>query len=223
MVVKHYMPSSESKLDEWIANYVKTLSASPDVYGMTAEDIQTLETNSTAWHTAFENVLTARDQAKAAVVTKDMEKEAVEAIVRSTARRIQADDRIPADARALAGLPVHKTHRTPVGVPTTYPVGQVIGTDRQEHTIMFSDSATPTKRAKPTGVSACEIYVYVGQNAPTDEKSFRFVGLATRSTYRVKFEAEDGGKIAHYLLRWVNTKDAPGPWSHGLSATIPAV
>ena len=34
---------------------------------------------------------------------------------------------------------------------------------------------------------------------------------------------EDGGKLAHYLLRWVNTKGETGPWGQVASATIPAV
>ena len=32
----------------------------------------------------------------------------------------------------------------------------------------------------------------------------------------------DGGKTAHYLFRWANTRGEPGPWSETISATIGA-
>jgi hypothetical protein len=32
----------------------------------------------------------------------------------------------------------------------------------------------------------------------------------------------DAGKIAHFLMRWVNTRNQPGPWSETVSATIGA-
>ena len=32
----------------------------------------------------------------------------------------------------------------------------------------------------------------------------------------------DGGKTAHYMLRWENTRGEPGPWSETASATIGA-
>lgn len=35
-------------------------------------------------------------------------------------------------------------------------------------------------------------------------------------------EGFDGGKNAHYMLRWVNTKEQKGPWSETATATIGA-
>lgn len=98
-----------------------------------------------------------------------------------------------------------------------------MSTNRLEHTVSYSDITTPTRRARPEVVSACEIYVAVGAVPPTDPKQYRFVGLSTRTPEVVTFESEDGGKTANYLLRWVNTKGEAGPWSQVISATVPAV
>ena len=36
------------------------------------------------------------------------------------------------------------------------------------------------------------------------------------------FDGADGGKQAHYMLRWVNTRGETGPWSETATATIGA-
>ena len=36
------------------------------------------------------------------------------------------------------------------------------------------------------------------------------------------FANADGGKTAHYMLRWENTRGEPGSWSETASATIGA-
>ena len=36
------------------------------------------------------------------------------------------------------------------------------------------------------------------------------------------FAGADGGKTAHYMLRWESTRGEPGPWSDTASATIGA-
>ena len=111
----------------------------------------------------------------------------------------------------------------PVPPPHTNPLCSVIASDRLEHTVFFTDSATPTKRARPYGTAGCEIYLCVADVAPADPQQYRFVKLATRSSDNVTFDAADGGKTANYLLRWVSTKGEAGPWSQVTSATIPAV
>lgn len=149
-------------------------------------------------------------------------RERYEAYIRETVRRIQADSRVTDAARRSADVPVHKTTRTPVPAPATAPRGQVVATDRFEHTITVSDSATPTRRGKPTGAVGCEVYVCVADNVPVTPEAYRFVGVWTRTPERVTFEPQDGGRTAHYLFRWVGTRGETGPWSDPTSATIPA-
>ncbi|MEZ6129632.1 MAG: hypothetical protein R3C59_13195 [Planctomycetaceae bacterium] len=113
--------------------------------------------------------------------------------------------------------------RTPVPVPHTFPAGSVIATDRLKLTLMYSDVATPTRKAKPYGVRGCEVYVSIADNAPTNPEDYRFAAFSTRPPELLKFKSDEGGKTAHILLRWVNTRGETGPWSQPISATIPAV
>ena len=40
--------------------------------------------------------------------------------------------------------------------------------------------------------------------------------------YTAEFDGADGGKQAHYMLRWVDTRGETGPWSETATATIGA-
>ena len=76
-----------------------------------------------------------------------------------------------------------------------------------------------------TGVMGCEIWVKVaapGDPPPTGESDLSFVALDTASPYTVEYDGADGGKTAHYMLRWVRSGDEKGPWSETISATITA-
>ncbi len=73
-----------------------------------------------------------------------------------------------------------------------------------------------------------EIRVKVGEPQrglalpPTDPKELSFLSVDTRTPYVVDYPGEDGGKTAHYMLRWVATTGERGSWSETASATIEA-
>lgn len=50
----------------------------------------------------------------------------------------------------------------------------------------------------------------------------RRAALDTRTPYTLDFDGPDGGKNAHYMLRWLNAKGQKGPWSETATATIGA-
>ena len=77
----------------------------------------------------------------------------------------------------------------------------------------------PMSRA---GVMGAEVWVKVGDPAPVDPSELTFLSLDTRSPYTADYPGGDANKIAHYMLRWVNTRGDKGPWSETASATIGA-
>ena len=118
------------------------------------------------------------------------------------------------------GVTVRTTTRGATNVPGTRPVASMDTSQRLRHTVNFTDELTPNSRAKPEGTMGCEIWVKVGDPAPTDPGQLRFLATDTRTPYVAEYGGEDAGKVAHYMLRWVNTKGAQGPWSQTVSATI---
>ncbi len=122
--------------------------------------------------------------------------------------------------RNTLNLPARSNKYTATPVPTTKPVGKADTSKRLEHTIAFVDEATPTSRAKPEGVRACQIWVKIGTPA-IDPSELSYVASDTATPYVAHFNGADAGKTAHYWLRWENTRGEVGPWSDVIMATIP--
>lgn len=83
-----------------------------------------------------------------------------------------------------------------------------------------ANAVASAAKAKPAGVRGAEIWLFIGPTPPTDPGQAHFIALDTATPYLLVHDAADAGKIAHYLLRWVNTRSEPGPWSETVSATI---
>ncbi len=217
------LPNSEGALTQYAENFLKQMTDHTDEYHLTEEELQQVQDVVSEWVSTADAATTARDAARAATEAKDAARVAMEETLRTRIRLIQANPAITDQAKLEAGIRPHKTTRTPIRPPHTSPIGSVIASDQLTQTLFISDAATPTKRARPSGVTGCEIYLFVGDAAPADPKAFRMIRFATRSPEEVTFEAADGGRTAHYLLRWMNSKGETGPWSNVISATIPAV
>ncbi len=81
-------------------------------------------------------------------------------------RRLQAGPNVDDGERAAMGITVPDRVPTPAGPPTTRPLVRVDSGRRLRHTLHFADEATPTRRAKPSGVMGAEIWVNVGEPPP---------------------------------------------------------
>ncbi|MEZ6124722.1 MAG: hypothetical protein R3C49_16360 [Planctomycetaceae bacterium] len=217
------VPGSQADFELFVQNLVKQLQDHPDAYHVNAAFVTQLANGFADLRAGILQATEARDAARAATEAKDAVRATLEELTRTIVRLIQADPSVTDEAKLEAGIRPHKTSRTPVPPPHTAPVGNVMATDRLEHTLYISDAATPTRRARPAGVSGCELYLCVADQAPTDPAMYRLLRFATRTPETITFDAADGGKTANYLLRWMNGKGEFGPWSQVVSATIPAV
>ena len=216
-----YLPRADPTFDAWQANFVSVVSGNLAGHGLVAGDLTPVTAAQTAWNTSFPAQQTALAAAQAATQTKDANRVTFDAAVRAVVRKIQATPAVTATAKAAAGITVPDTTPTPSGPPTTAPVGQVDTSQRLQHTVHFSDSATPTSKAKPAGVRGCEIWMKVGPPPPASASDLAFVTLDTRTPHAIPFDGADANKTVTYWLRWVSTRGETGPWSAAVSATVP--
>ena len=87
-----------------------------------------------------------------------------------------------------------------------------------------STSATriaPVPRPNPTAWPAAKSWVKIAGNPPADPGELRYLATDTSTPYLAEYTGTDAGKLAHYWLRWVNTRGEKGPWSDNVSGTIP--
>ena len=220
-----YIPAADTEFTAWLESFLLYANANLAALGLVLGDLAPISMAKNDWISAHSAQVSAQAAAQSARQAKDAARTAVQNLVRALVRRLQASAAVSDAERASLGITIPDTTGTPVGPPTTPPVVKVETVSRLRHVIHFTDAATPTKKAKPPGVSGAEIWVKVAAVAdppPTDPKALTFVALDTRTPYTLDFDGADGGKNAHYMLRWVNTKGEKGPWSETATATVGA-
>ncbi len=217
-----YIPSSDADFSGWLLNFLTYANANLATLGLTAADIAPLQAAATAFDTTRATNDSAQAQAQAARQARDDQRTETETLTRALVGELQASATVTDSQRQALGITVRATTRTPVSAPTTKPVATVDTSQRLRHTIQFVDELTPTSRAKPDGVTGCEVWVKVGDPAPADASALKYLATDTRTPYTVDYDGGDAGKTAYYMLRWVNTHGEQGPWSQTVSATIGA-
>ena len=215
------IPRSDSLFDAFQETAYTTINGDLAGYGLALGDMAEATAAKAAWDADYPASVTAKNAAQAAVALKDTGRSLYNAAFSTLFAKIYAAGVAgPAELEA-AGLPVHDTVRTPTPVPTTRPVMILDTSERFRHKVNFADEGTPTKKAKPAGVSGAELRVFIGATAPVDPDDFTFVGIDTSTPQIWEFEPADAGQMGHWVARWINTRGEPGPWSDVVSATIP--
>lgn len=217
-----YIPGSDGAFDTWQDVFVAYATANVVALGIDPVDAATLVTARADWASALTAHGTAQASAQSARQSKDDARNGLETLVRSLVRQMQSNPAVTDIQREAMGITVYDATRTAAPSPTTRPVVTVDSAQRLRHVIAFADEATPTKKAKPAGVMGAELWVKIGDPAPTTPSELSFLSVDTRTPYTADFDGADGGKTAHYMLRWTNTRGEKGPWSETASATIGA-
>jgi len=225
-MAKDYIPASDTEFLAWAANFVTYSGAHLVELGIGPPNIVPIAAGRADFDTKLSANVTAQQAAQSARQAKDDSRDTFETAIRQLVRQLQASGKVDDAERAALGITIPDTTRTvAAGGINTRPIGAVDTSQRLRHEIRFSDEATPTKRAKPAGVMGCEIWVKVsatGEAAPSSADELSFVAMDTASPYTVEYDGANGGKTAHYMLRWVKSGGEKGPWSETISATITA-
>lgn len=215
-----YIPSSDADFTVWMQNFINYANSNLSTLGLTAADLTPIQEAETTWETAYANLVATQAQAQSARQTKDDARAAQEALVRPLVGRLQTSSNVTDAQRQSLAITVRSSSRTATPTPTTRPVATVDTSKRLQHTISFVDELTPTSRAKPDGMAGCEIWVKISDAPPADPSELKYLATDTRSPYLVEFEGADAGKMAYYMLRWINTRGERGPWSQTINGTI---
>jgi len=220
--VAFQVPPGDPEFHAAVADFVTYANANLAALGLVAGDMTPVTTAQTAWNTGFANHNAAQSAAQNARQAKDDARVAMIDAIRVVVLKMEGSGMLSDPERQSLHITVADTTPTPSPVPTTRPVGQVDTSQRLRHTISFLDETTPGIRAKPAGVLGAEIYNKIGGPPPTDDSDVTYLATDTRSPYLVEYDSGQAGQIAHYMLRWINTRGERGPWSETVSATIGA-
>jgi hypothetical protein len=217
-----YIPDTDSAFNDWAKQFNEYVKINFAALGLTIADSTKLDGAFVKWENGYNGHLAAIAASEAASQTKISEKSSLTSIIREDTKKIQANPSVTNAQKAELGITVPKGTKTAAPVPTTRPIADVDNKQRLQHIIHFFDEGSQKSKAKPEGVRGCEIWCKIGGTAPLDYSETKYLATDTKTPYIAHFDGADGGKTAHYMLRWVNTRNEPGPWSETISVTISA-
>jgi hypothetical protein len=220
-----YIPRADGAFDAWQTNFQAYIDAHYGELGLPSDVPVRVKVARIDWDRAYADHTAARQAAAAARREKDDRRGDYDALIREVVRRVQARVSVTDAQRAALGITVRDAEPTPAPAPTTRPLVVVDFSKRLRHTLPYVDESTPTRRARPRGVIGAEVWVKVaapGDPPPSGPGELTFLLLSTRTPAVAEFDGPDGGKTAHYMLRWLSTRGEAGPWSETASATIGA-
>jgi hypothetical protein len=186
--------------------------------GVSAQDLTDLDSAKTAFGTTLPAHQAAQAAARSATQAKDADRATGDAILRKIVNVAKAAGASEA-AMAALGLP-SGSGKAPSHA--TFPKGTVDTSKRLQHLISWFDNETPENKRKPVGVTGCEIWVKLDGPPPTDQSECQFLTVDSATPYLAEYTGADGGKIAHYMLRWRYRDGSTSAWSETVSATITA-
>jgi hypothetical protein len=241
MACKKYLPESDADLLTWATNFLAKISASPSTFGLTAEDATALLVAVSAFSAAVAECADPRTRTRVAIEERNAARAEMKRLIRPCVRQIQArrasGGGTITDGQLVAlGLPAY-THALgrssfPADPPPTQPWVRLRATNRLRHTVVFSDAATPTRRAKPPSAAGALVFYTIADPAPAhapsiptpthtpDLSRWRFAGLATRNSADITYLPEDAGKTATIVARWYTKRGKLGPPSNPISVMV---
>ena len=216
-----YLPSRESELINWFANFKTQIAGDPAVFGLSLEQGAGFIAAIDAYAAAYAVANDASTRTKSAVQAKNTAKKAAVALARQTVAICQAWPGMTDAKRDLLKISIRDGEPTVVGVPSSAPIIEiesVVG-----YTIKLNlQNADREGRAKPAGVAGATLFSYVGESAPTDIGAWKFEGSVTtikNLSITVPGTVAAGSKV--FLTSfWFNRKSESGPATMPVSTHI---
>jgi hypothetical protein len=219
-----YVPRKDREFRLWAINLIDNLAPLIVRLGISAERYARL----VGLRDAYVNAQAVADdlnaRTKMNVQAKNTARGSLERAIRQIVRQFMAYNPDLNDAdRERLGLPIHKTTRTPVPVPTATPYFNLVphtGSRVTVHYYAHDEKGIP-KQAKPPGVRGVEIAWAILETPPRSYEDLVHSKTNTVSPYVFQFNLFDAGQRLYVGLRWENTHGEKGPWSVIQSVIVP--
>ena len=215
-----FIPRSDAQFNEWQSNLFAKLQQNATKWGIPAAQITELTSLKKEFEVRYAAAENPATRTRAAVTMKNEARKAYESAIRSVLKAyVTYNPAVSDEDRINMGLPIHKTSRTSVAVPATYPE-YTVETSLRQIIIHFRD-AGKERKAKPTGVGGALIRWDILDTPPTKAIDLLNSALDTASPYTLRFTENQRGSRVYFALAWQNTKGEVGPWSEIGMAIVP--
>lgn len=217
-----FIPSSDANALLWLQAFANGIAANFATYQLVLADSTTISNAVNDYAAALALATANATRTSSTIIAKDAARESAEAVVRQFAILIKYNDGISDEAKNDIGVRPVNPSKSPINVPDSSPLLNILGATPGSQTLRFSDTSTPDTPAKPFGASQLLLFVAIKDEITDNEDDAKFIGLYSRNPVAVGFVPEDDGKMATYFARWCDLKGQTGPWSLPVSMRIAA-
>jgi hypothetical protein len=218
-----YIPVPDALAAEWFKTFAYTIAANPGRYALSPPEAATIVDLAEAFDQALAVATDLATRTRVTVRVKNEARFIATQLCRPVAQRIKLNDGISDPDKIAIGVnPVNRA-RSAIGVPRSSPLLKMIGATPGVHELRFQDSNSPTRRAKPFGAVALQLFVHVGDGQPAEgPAACAYLGTFTSNPVLVSHRHADGGKVATYYGRWVSRRGEEGPFSSSIAMHVAA-
>lgn len=210
---RDWVPTRESRLVTFSAHFAQQISASPESYGLTADEASEFAALNDAWVNAYTAANRNATRTPMAIVAKDDARDAMLPMLRQLGMFIQRRPQTTNDQRVRLGLRIHSTNHTPIGPPQTAPALNILSVLGQTVKIDLRDRQNQSRRGKPFGVAGAIIYSRHADDASNDMRNWNTLGNYTRPYVRLTFPSAlyPAGSKVWLAACWYNPRGQRGP------------
>jgi hypothetical protein len=217
-----YIPTTDLAALNWMQAFASGIASDAAAYQLSGPDVTTINNAVDAYQAALAISSDPSTRTAGTIATKSAARRSATGICRQYAIGIKNNAGISDANKIDIGVRPVNTSRTPVNVPASSPLVNVLGATPGSQTVRYADSNTPASPAKPAGAVQLQLFLAVAAAPATDPAASQLYGSFTKNPIGVEFNHADDGKVATYFARWVSLRGDVGPWSDPVSFRIAA-
>lgn len=219
--VAPYIPSKDSGVNSFAANFSTLITASPSTYGLSAGDATTIAGITATWTAAYALVTSPSTKTAATVSAKNAARVNLLATIRPYSQLIANNAAVSSSAKIALGLNARTSVPTPITPPVTTPILSITGGSVLQQILRYRDSASsPSVKSKPYGVIQVQLFGKTSTTPITDPTTLPLLLSQTKSPFAVTWAGGSSGEMAYYAARYVIRKGGISMWSPIVSAAI---
>lgn len=219
-----YLPATDGGLNDWAANFGAQITADAPDLGITPEEAGGFTVLQTDYATKYAAATNPETRGRATVLAKNTAKRLLVRESRKLAMKITNNPGVTDQQRNNLGLTVRDDDPSPVAVPDTSPIIEVVSVkgNRISLRLRVSANGEPVSgRGKPTGVTGATVLSYVGEQPPTEISDWKFEGSTTRTSVLLDMPASlAAGSKVWLTAFWFNRKSQSGPATQPVSTSV---
>ncbi|MFT3788754.1 MAG: hypothetical protein QM770_21725 [Tepidisphaeraceae bacterium] len=206
-----YLPTTDRRLLQWAGHFNELIQIDPARYGLSPERSAAFD----AIYQTFASALAACEPAirsRSATSVKNTARANLKANVGTLVSLIRGAAGV-SDAQKIAlGIGV-RARPTRIDAPDRAPLLTVRSVRATTATVVLTDP-TSSRRGKPDGAAGATLFVYVGDEPPTNLSGWRYYGQTGRTTIDITFESSlPPGTRVWFTALWFSARKETSPLS----------